>query len=91
METVEEIARDRLVRVACAALNIAAFEWSIATGLARCGTTAFDSLATARSRPAATGRRIRMEDNAKALYNSREPIADAGEPGRRCRSKLRSC
>jgi len=37
METVEEVCAVRLVRVACASLNLAAFEWSIASGLVRCG------------------------------------------------------
>jgi len=37
METVEEVRAVRLVRVACASLNLATFEWSIASGLARCG------------------------------------------------------
>jgi hypothetical protein len=36
METVEEVGAVRLVRVACASLNLAPFEWSIASGLARC-------------------------------------------------------
>jgi hypothetical protein len=38
METVEEMHAVRLVRVACASLNLTVFEWSIATGLARCGS-----------------------------------------------------
>ena len=33
METVEEVRATRLVRTACSALNLAAFEWTIATGL----------------------------------------------------------
>jgi hypothetical protein len=36
-----------MVRVACASLNLAAFEWSIASGLVRCGvegTTALETL-----------------------------------------------
>ena len=37
METVEEVRAVRLVRAACASLNLATFEWSIASGLARCG------------------------------------------------------
>ena len=38
METAEEMRAVRLVRVACSALNLATFEWSIASGLARCGS-----------------------------------------------------
>jgi hypothetical protein len=38
METVEEVRAVRLVRAACAALNLAAFEWTIASGLVRCGS-----------------------------------------------------
>ena len=38
METVEEVRAVRMVRAACSALNLAVFEWTIATGLARCGT-----------------------------------------------------
>ena len=37
METVEETRAVRMVRTACSALNLAAFEWTIATGLARSG------------------------------------------------------
>ncbi|PYX38816.1 MAG: hypothetical protein DMG81_10740 [Acidobacteria bacterium] len=37
METVEESRAVRMVRAACSSLNLAAFEWTIATGLARCG------------------------------------------------------
>jgi hypothetical protein len=36
--TVEEVRAVRLVRAACAALNLAAFEWTIASGLVRSGS-----------------------------------------------------
>src|SRR6266403_4407266 len=39
METVEETRAVRMVRSACAALNLATFEWSVASGLMRCGGT----------------------------------------------------
>jgi hypothetical protein len=39
METVEEMRAVRMVRSACAALNLATFEWSVASGLMRCGST----------------------------------------------------
>ena len=38
METVEEMRAVRLVRAACSSLNLATFEWSIASGLVRCGS-----------------------------------------------------
>src|SRR5438270_250153 len=37
METVEEMRAVRVVRIACSSLNLATFEWSIASGLVRCG------------------------------------------------------
>ena len=37
VETVEEVRTVRLVRAACASLSLAAFEWTIASGLVRCG------------------------------------------------------
>src|SRR5215471_4066283 len=39
METVEEVRAVRMVRAACSALNLAVFEWSVATGLMRCGSS----------------------------------------------------
>jgi ATP-dependent 26S proteasome regulatory subunit len=41
METSEETLAVNLVRAACAELNMATFEWSIADGLLRSGSTAF--------------------------------------------------
>src|SRR5258705_5536088 len=38
METVEELRAVRLVRAASSPLNLAVFEWSIASGLVRCGS-----------------------------------------------------
>jgi len=81
METVEEMRAIRLVRAACSALNLATFEWSIASGLMRCGSDVGEVLADgfslagdfqgshAASDPA---------ENAKALYNSREPAQMLG-------------
>ena len=40
METVEEMRAVSLVRAACAELNMAVFEWSIADGLVRSGSNA---------------------------------------------------
>ena len=44
METVEEVRAVRMVRAACSALNLAVFEWTIATGLARCGTNSSNAI-----------------------------------------------
>jgi len=75
VETVEESRATRLVRVACSTLSIAAFEWSIATGLTRCGTNVVDSVVNGAFPPGgyAAGDTHAIEENAKALYNSREP------------------
>src|SRR5271165_4866126 len=40
METLEETRAVELVRAACADLNLAVFEWSIADGLVRSGSSA---------------------------------------------------
>src|SRR5215470_7307125 len=73
METVEEVRAVRMVRAACSALNLAAFEWSVATGLLRCGSDV-GSLITGGSYDfAPPGGQDSLEQNAKALYNSREP------------------
>ena len=47
METVEEMRAVRLVRAACSALNLAVFEWSIASGLMRCGGSVGDVISGA--------------------------------------------
>ena len=39
METVEEVRAVRLVRLACQSLNLASFEWTVASGLVRSGAT----------------------------------------------------
>jgi hypothetical protein len=74
METVEESRAVRMVRAACAALNLAAFEWTIASGLMRCGAAPGDSALDASPLPTG-GYAVHTPDtdNAKALYNSREP------------------
>jgi hypothetical protein len=74
METVEEMRAVRSIRSACAALNLAVFEWSIASGLSRCGDThevisgALSSYATGSG----------ADTNAQAIYNSREPAQALG-------------
>ena len=73
METVEEMRAVRLVRAAATPLNLAVFEWTIATGLVRCGSEAvvhdprFPALThgSAADSPADQG--------AQAIYNSRDP------------------
>jgi hypothetical protein len=74
METVEETRAVRMVRAACTALNLAAFEWTIASGLARCGSAAGDgALESGMLPPGGYVGHTPDTDNAKALYNSREP------------------
>jgi len=75
METVEEVRALRLVRVACSAVNLATFEWSIASGLMRSGTTSAEtSLEASEGWPStANNNSHEAEQNTKALYNSREP------------------
>jgi hypothetical protein len=72
METIEELRAVRLVRAASAALNLASFEWSIASGLGRCGGDTAATLVEAGKLPVhATG--SDADVNAQAIYNSREP------------------
>jgi SpoVK/Ycf46/Vps4 family AAA+-type ATPase len=76
METVEESRAVRLVRFACAALNLAAFEWTIATGLARSGgNPAAPAIENGAFPPGGyrAGEVNDFAENAKALYDSRDP------------------
>jgi SpoVK/Ycf46/Vps4 family AAA+-type ATPase len=76
METVEEMRAVRLVRTACSSMNLATFEWSIASGLVRCGSDVGELVPD-------SGRFSAMEHGgtvhdandagAQALYNSKEP------------------
>jgi len=75
METVEEMRAVRVVREACTDLNLAAFEWSIASGLARCGS---DAPVIEQGRLPAHGISSDAEINAQAIYNSREPAQMLG-------------
>ena len=74
IETVEETRATRLVRLACSALNLAAFEWTIASGLVRCGSGEESGVESGSLPPGgyAAGHDPSGE-SAKALYNSREP------------------
>lgn len=72
METVEEVRAVRLVRVACASLNLATFEWSIASGLARCGNEGNEVVVEGRF-PAGGAGQDATDLAAQAIYNTREP------------------
>ena len=84
METVEEMRAVRLVRTACSSLNLAVFEWSIASGLMRCGggsgvgEVIHEGGDLAGGFPPTHGGPDSPEQNAKALYNSREPAQMLG-------------
>jgi ATP-dependent 26S proteasome regulatory subunit len=76
METVEEVRAVRMVRSACVALNLAAFEWSVAGGLMRCGSSVGEVITGGPdfgNHSIALHGESSIEENAKALYNSREP------------------
>jgi len=79
IETVEEVRAVRLVRAACAALNLAAFEWTIASGLARCGSDVGelvpDGLDSTSPYSAAAQQTLA---NSKAIYNSQDPAQMLG-------------
>jgi hypothetical protein len=72
----------RLVRAACSALNLAVFEWSVASGLMRCGSGVGEVVHEggdfAGAFPTTHGGQDSAEQNVKALYNSREPAQMLG-------------
>jgi len=74
METVEEVRAVRMARAACSTLNLAVFEWTIASGLARSSS---GSLESRLELPIPGGYHAGTVDDiaesAKALYDSREP------------------
>lgn len=87
METVEEMRAVGLVRAACAELNMAVFEWSIADGLVRSGANAPVSRSDMRVAPPRSSEEERLASavlsspavdvNAavkSAIYNTREPV-----------------
>ena len=85
METVEELRAVRMVRIACTDLNLATFEWTIASGLARSGTSAPDArVADLRFDDALPPggydaiRHSDSEQNSKAIYNSQDPAQMLG-------------
>jgi len=77
METVEEVRAVRLVRAACASLNLATFEWSIASGLARCGNEGNEVLVDDRFPTSGTGHDA-TDLAAQTIYNTREPAQVLG-------------
>jgi hypothetical protein len=77
MQTVEEVRAVRLVRAACTALNLAAFEWTIAGGLTRCGGD--HEVVAERDSPSAYGPAVQpVLAHAKAIYNSQDPAQMLG-------------
>ncbi len=69
METVEEMRAVRLVRAACSSLSLATFEWSIASGLVRCGSEVGE-LVPETGFAGGPGHDL---SGAQGLYNSKEP------------------
>ena len=72
METVEEVRAVRLVRAACSSLSLAVFEWSIASGLTRCGSDVGQVIHEGFA-GSLSANSLESVENAKAIYNSREP------------------
>jgi SpoVK/Ycf46/Vps4 family AAA+-type ATPase len=73
METVEEMRAVRLVRVACSSLNLATFEWSIASGLVRCGSDVGELVPDAGHLAINATGYDSHDVGAQSLYNSKEP------------------
>lgn len=72
LETVEETRAVRLVHAAALPLNLAVFEWTIASGLVRCSNDAKVSPQRVTAIPhAATS--FSADASAQAIYNSRDP------------------
>ncbi len=70
METVEEMRAVRLVRAACSSLSLATFEWSIASGLVRCGSEVGELVPETSFSAVGPGHDL---SGAQGLYNSKEP------------------
>src|SRR5580765_961021 len=77
METVEETRAERLVRAASSPLNLAVFEWSIASGLVRCGS---DTVVHEHGVPGGFPGSAHNTDSAgaAAIYNSQDPAQALG-------------
>jgi ATP-dependent 26S proteasome regulatory subunit len=80
METVEEMRAVRLVRAASSPLNLAVFEWSIASGLVRCGSDAVVQEHDFRSQAGGFPGSAHTTDaaGAVALYHSQDPAQALG-------------
>jgi AAA+ superfamily predicted ATPase len=79
IESVEEVRAVRLIRAACAALNLAAFEWTIASGLVRCGSDVGEIVPEVHGSSSAYGAAVQEAlINSKAIYNSQEPAQMLG-------------
>lgn len=77
METVEEVRAVRLVRAASSPLNLAVFEWSIASGLVRCGSdTVVQEYGPGSGFPGSAHNTDTA--GAAALYNSQDPAQALG-------------
>ena len=85
METVEEMRAVRLVRAACSSLNLATFEWSIASGLVRCGSDVGELVPEPSHLPA-TGHGPRSCPAPRPSTTARNPPRRSAI-WRRCRSK----
>jgi AAA+ superfamily predicted ATPase len=78
METVEEMRAVDLVRSACADLNMAVFEWTIADGLVRSGSNAAVSPANTLQARINAARHATdpdaPESNKASIYNTTDPV-----------------
>src|SRR5256885_790713 len=72
LETVEETRAVRLVHAAASPLNLAVFEWTIASGLVRCSNDAKPSAQRVTATPHGTTS-FSADASAQAIYNSRDP------------------
>ena len=88
METVEEMRAVRLVRAACSSLNLATFEWSIASGLVRCGSDVGELVPETGF--SAGGSRATISQAPRRSTTARNPPRRSAI-WRRCRSKRHSC
>jgi SpoVK/Ycf46/Vps4 family AAA+-type ATPase len=77
LETVEETRAVRMVRMACSALNLATFEWSIASGLVRSGNDIGELVPDLGQYGPHAPAGIDPIDP-QAIYNSREPAQMLG-------------
>src|SRR5437764_10643530 len=72
LETVEETRAVRLVHAAASPLNLAVFEWTIASGLVRCINDVMPSAQRVTATPHGTTS-FYSDTNSQTIYNSRDP------------------